>query len=265
MSLLQIFATNLAVIAGTLILIWLISLRLKDASIVDIFWGLVFVTIAWVTFLVTSSQSLRCALMTTLVTIWGIRLAGYLAWRNIGRPEDYRYRAMRERYGDRFPLISLFLVFGLQGLIMLIVSLPIQITAGLTATLNWLDAVGVSVWFIGLFFETVGDIQLARFKANRDNIGKVMDSGLWRYTRHPNYFGDFLVWWGLYAVAAAGGNAWWTIISPILMSILLMRVSGVTLLEKSLKTRTTGYQDYVRRTSAFFPMPPKIAHEKALA
>ena len=144
---------------------------------------------------------------------------------------------------------------------MLIVSLPIQSTALTTSPLNWIDAVGAVAWFIGLFFETVGDFQLARFKANPENQGKVMDRGLWRYTRHPNYFGDFMVWWGLFSIALAGGNAWWTIISPILMSFLLMRVSGVTLLEKSLSTRTDGYQDYVRRTNTFFPSPPKKSME----
>jgi steroid 5-alpha reductase family enzyme len=261
MSINQLLLTNLAVIAVSVFLLWIISLRLKDASIVDIFWGLGFVTIAWVTYFVVKPDSLRFVLMAAMVTAWGLRLAGHLAWRNIGKPEDYRYRAMREKCGDRFPLISLFLVFGLQGLIMLIVSLPIQSTALTTSPLNWIDAVGAVAWFIGLFFETVGDFQLARFKANPENQGKVMDRGLWRYTRHPNYFGDFMVWWGLFSIALAGGNAWWTIISPILMSFLLMRVSGVTLLEKSLSTRTDGYQDYVRRTNTFFPSPPKKSME----
>jgi steroid 5-alpha reductase family enzyme len=257
MELSQIFATNLAVIVGTLVLLWLISLRLKDASIVDIFWGLGFVTITWCTFFIARPTSSRYILLAVMVTIWGVRLAGYLAWRNIGKSEDYRYRAMRTKYGDRFPLISLFLVFGLQGVIMLIVSLPVQVTANSINSLNWLDALGVGAWFIGLFFETVGDLQLARFKANPDNQGKVMDRGLWRFTRHPNYFGDFMIWWGVFTIALAGGSVWWTIISPLLMSFLLIRVSGVALLENSLRTRTIGYDNYVRNTSAFFPLPPK--------
>ena len=257
MSLIQIILSNAAIISAVLFFLWLISLRIKDTSIVDIFWGLGFVTIAWVTYLVVKPDSTRYLLMAAIVTIWGLRLAGYLAWRNIGKPEDYRYQAMREKHGDRFPMISLFFVFGLQGLIMQVVSLPIQATATATAPLNWLDALAALIWLVGLFFETVGDIQLARFKVNPDNQGKVMDRGLWRYTRHPNYFGDFLVWWGIYLVALGGGNAWWTIISPLLMSVLLMRVSGVTLLESSLRSNKPGYEDYVQRTSAFFPMPPQ--------
>ena len=164
---------------------------------------------------------------------------------------------MRETHGDRFPLISLFLVFGLQGVIMLVVSLPVQATATSTSSLNWIDALGVVFWLVGLSFETLGDLQLARFKANPDNRGRVMDRGLWRYTRHPNYFGDFMVWWGLFTIALAGGSAWWTIISPILMSFLLMKVSGVTLLEGSLSNRLSGYREYVQRTNAFFPWPPQ--------
>jgi len=257
MSFTQILLTNISVVAGAVFVLWMISLRLKDVSIVDIFWGIGFVIIAWVTTFVVRPTSPRSLFIAVLVTIWGLRLAGYLAWRNIGKPEDYRYRAMREKRGDRFPLISLFLVFGLQGLIMLIVSLPIQAAAFNTSQLNWLDGIGGAIWLTGFFFETVGDIQLARFKANADNQGKVMDRGLWRYTRHPNYFGDFLVWWGIFVIALSGGSAWWTIISPLLMSILLMRISGVTLLESSLRNNKQGYEDYVRRTSAFFPMPPK--------
>lgn len=256
MSFIQTLLTNIVVIAGTMFLLWLISLRLKDASIVDIFWGLGFVAIAWITFSVARESAPRSILMTAIVTLWGLRLSGYLAWRNIGKPEDYRYRAMREKHGERFPLISLFYVFGLQGLIMLIVSQPIQAVSTENSPLNWLDAIGAITWLGGLFFESVGDVQLARFKASPENQGKVMDRGLWRYTRHPNYFGDFLVWWGIYMIALAGGNAW-TIFSPILMSILLVRVSGVTLLESSLRVRKTGYDEYIRRTSAFFPLPPR--------
>jgi steroid 5-alpha reductase family enzyme len=183
-------------------------------------------------------------------------LAGYLAWRNHGKPEDYRYRAMRDAYGERFRWISLFLVFGLQGAIMWIVAMPIQTGQSSAAPWRWLDGLGVLIWTVGFLFETVGDLQLARFKSDPANRGQVMDRGLWRYTRHPNYFGDFLVWWGLYLIATAGG-VWWTVFSPALMSVLLVRVSGVALLEKSLKSRTAGYDAYVRRASSFFPWPPK--------
>ena len=192
-----------------------------------------------------------------MVTIWGMRLAGYLAWRNWGKPEDYRYVAMRERHGKRFAMVSLLTVFGLQGLLMWIISLPIQV--GVSQAHAWHAGVpfGLTLWGCGLVFEAFGDFQLARFKADPANRGQVMNRGLWRYTRHPNYFGDFLVWWVFYAVAAETASWWWTIIGPLLMSFLLIRVSGVRLLESSLRSRVAGYEDYVRRTSSFFPLPPR--------
>lgn len=259
MSLLEVFVLNAALVAGLMLLVWIVSLLLRDVSIVDIAWGSGFVVIAWATALATGVNQPQTILLAALTTVWGLRLSGYLAWRNLGKPEDYRYRQMRERHGSRFPLISLFLVFGLQGVIMWVVSLPLQ-SAPFSSTaggLGWLAAVGVLIWAVGLFFETVGDLQLARFKGHPANRGKVMDRGLWRYTRHPNYFGDFLVWWGLYLVSFGDGSMWWSAIGPIVMSVFLMRVSGVTLLEKSLKERKEGFAEYTRRTSSFFPMPPK--------
>jgi steroid 5-alpha reductase family enzyme len=177
----------------------------------------------------------------------------------MGKGEDPRYQAMRKRHGARFPLVSLGTVFILQAVVMWIVSLPVQAAqvAPFPETLQWLDFAGLGVWSVGLFFEAVGDAQLARFKANAENAGKVMDRGLWRYTRHPNYFGDFMVWWGIYFVALSTTTAWWTIIGPALMSFFLMRVSGVPLLEKSLRANRPGYDAYIARTSAFFPRPPR--------
>jgi steroid 5-alpha reductase family enzyme len=244
-------------IAAALFALWLLSLRLRDSSIVDIFWGAGFVIIAWVTRASATGASARSALLLALVTLWGLRLAAYLAYRNIGKGEDPRYVAMRARHGDKWPLRSLFIVFALQGALMWIISLPVQATlrSPLPEALGPLDALGALLALAGVFFEGVGDLQLARFKRDPDNRGKVMDRGLWRYTRHPNYFGDFLVWWGLYALALASGNPW-TVIGPALMSFLLLRVSGVTLLEKSMRKRP-GYDEYVRRTSAFFPWPPR--------
>ena len=174
----------------------------------------------------------------------------------MGKAEDYRYAAMRERHGKRFAIVSLYTVFGLQGLLMWIISLPIQV--GVSQAEDWRPAVpmGLILWVTGLFFESVGDYQLARFKADPTNRGHVMNRGLWRYTRHPNYFGDFLVWWGLYFVAAEPSSWWWTIVGPMLMSFLLVRVSGVRLLEYSLRSRVVGYEEYVRQTSSFFPMLP---------
>jgi len=250
-----------AIILGAMFALWLASLRLRDASIVDIFWGFGFVVVAWTGFALAGHEGPgpRPLLLTALVTVWGLRLTVYLAWRNLGKGEDHRYQAMRERFGPRFGLISLPLVFLLQGLLILVVSLPIQWSHAHhgPATLGVLDALGLASFALGFAFESVGDWQLARFKADPANRGRVMDRGLWRYTRHPNYFGDFMVWWGLFLVAAATGQATWTVLGPVVMSVLLLRVSGVTLLEASLRRRRPAYADYVRRTSAFVPWPPK--------
>ncbi|MAT07015.1 MAG: hypothetical protein CL424_18430 [Acidimicrobiaceae bacterium] len=237
---------------------WLLSLPLRNASIVDITWGLGFVVVAWSVRLQGDTNTGRQWLLVALTTIWGLRLAGYLFWRNHGEPEDYRYRAMRKRWGDRFPIISLLTVFTLQGVLMWIVSLPVQLgQVSDTPDVGVLAYVGVALWVVGITFETVGDAQLARFKSDPANEGRVLDTGLWRYTRHPNYFGDCCVWWGIALVAAESGTGAWGIIGAVVMTVLLLRVSGVALLEKSLRKRKPDYQAYVERTSAFVPLPPK--------
>ena len=243
-------------IAGLMVLTWLVSLVVADVSIVDMVWGLGFVVAVWAAFLTAGEPLARGVLAAVLVTVWGLRLTAYLVWRNLGEPEDYRYQAMRRRRPGSFWIISLFQVFALQGVLMWVVALPPVLSQGSGSGLNALDFLGVLVFAVGLFFETAGDYQLARFKADPDSKGKVMDRGLWRYTRHPNYFGDFCVWWGIFLVAAAGG-LWWTVFSPIVMSILLLRVSGVALLEKTIQRRRPEYADYAARTNAFFPGPPK--------
>ncbi len=246
-------------ILSLVFLLWLVSLALKDVSIVDIFWGLGFVIVAWFCYFKTDGFAQRKILITALVTIWGLRLAGYLFWRNAGKGEDYRYQSMRQRVGKNFPIVSLFLVFGLQGVLIWVISLPVQAahSAASPDHLTVFDIAGALLWLIGLTFEAVGDWQLARFKADASNKGKVMNRGLWAYTRHPNYFGDALLWWGLFLIAAATPNGWWTIIGPVVMTILLMKISGVALLEKTLKNTKPGYEDYVRRTNAFIPWFPK--------
>jgi len=250
-----LLATLIAVL-GALFVLWLVATAKRDVSIIDGFWGTGFVFVAWIAQGMNGPQSTRWLILLVLVTIWGLRLSLFLVWRKWGHEEDRRYRAMRERHGGRFWWVSLWTVFGLQGVILWFVSLPLQVAAvqDATAPLGWLDAAGIGIWSVGLFFETIGDWQLARFLANPVNRGQVLDSGLWRWTRHPNYFGDFCVWWGLYLVASAGG-AVATIASPILMSVLLMRVSGVSLLEQTMQDRRPAYADYQRRTSAFFPWP----------
>ncbi len=249
------YALSALAIGGALSLLWAVSLPIKDSSIVDIFWGIGFVIIAWVTLAAGPPATARALLVAALTTLWGLRLAGYLAWRNLGKGEDPRYAAMRRKHGDRWPLRSLFIVFWLQGVLMWIVSLPVQAAVRAGGGIGPADLAASGLVLAGVLFEGVGDAQLAFFKKDPANRGQVMDRGLWRYTRHPNYFGDFLVWWGLFAFAAAGG-AWWTVVGPLLMSFLLMRVSGVPMLERSMRARP-GYEAYVKRTSSFFPRPPK--------
>jgi steroid 5-alpha reductase family enzyme len=255
-------ATAMLAAAGAIAVVmigtWILSLPLRNASIVDIAWGLGFVVVAWTVRLQGDTDTGRQWLLVALVTVWGVRLAGYLFWRNHGRPEDYRYRAMRKRWGDRFPIVSLATVFVLQGVLMWIVSLPVQLgQVPDEPDVGVLGAIGVVVWAIGLTFESVGDLQLARFKSNPANEGRVLDTGLWRYTRHPNYFGDCCVWWGIALVAAESGTGAWGIVGALVMTVLLLRVSGVALLERSLKKRKPDYAAYVARTSAFVPLPPR--------
>jgi steroid 5-alpha reductase family enzyme len=235
---------------------WVLSLRLRDVSIVDVSWGLGFVIAGWIAFATGDGSGTRPVLAAVLVSVWGLRLAGYIGLRKLRNPgEDPRYTAVRERYGDRFWIVSLYWVFLAQGALVLVVSLPLQATANCGDPLGVLDYLGVALWAVGLFFEAVGDAQLARFKADPRNKGTVMDRGLWRYTRHPNYFGDFCVWWGLYLLALSAG-AWWALPAPLVMTILLTRVSGKDHLEKSMSKRP-GYAEYVERTSGFVPLPPR--------
>ena len=237
---------------------WLLSLALKNASIVDIGWGIGFVVVAWVVLARIDGNSDRQRLLVTMTTLWGLRLAAHLFVRNRGNGEDYRYRAMRKRWGPRFPLISLGTVFAVQGALMWIVSLPVQLgQVQVDPDLGVVTWIGIAVWALGLFFEVIGDAQLARFKRDAANAGKVMDQGLWRYTRHPNYFGDACVWWGIALVAAETTVGRWGLIGAAVMTVLLRRVSGVTLLEKSLVKRRSGYDHYVATTAPFIPRPPK--------
>ena len=247
---------NLALTMALLTLLWGLSVRLRDVSIIDPYWGFGFAIVAWATFLLERPTGARSILICSLTTLWGLRLSGYLLWRNWGHEEDRRYRAMRDARGESFWYRSLWIVFWLQAALLWIISFPVQITmiADKTAPLGILDWMGVLVWAIGFTFETVGDFQLSRFKADPANKGKVFDRGLWRYTRHPNYFGDFCIWWGLYMIAVSAG-AWWTFFGPLLMSFFLLKVSGVAMLERTITERRPGYQEYIEKTNAFFPGP----------
>lgn len=253
---LTVFLVSLAAIGALMLTTWLVSVVLRDASIVDMIWGLGFVVVAWAAFAAGERDTPRALLVPAMATLWGLRLSIYLARRNWGKGEDFRYRRMRAQWGSRFPFVSLVTVFGLQGLLMAVISLPLQAEqTSLGSALPWLDVLGVAIFAFGLSFEAIGDWQLARFKANPANASLVMDRGLWRYTRHPNYFGDSMVWWGIFLVCASTPAALWLIVSPIVMTILLTRVSGVPLLERSLMKRRPGYAEYVARTSSFIPLP----------
>jgi steroid 5-alpha reductase family enzyme len=251
-----LYLTGLMVAVAVALGTWILSLIRRNVSIVDAVWSLMFALMAWAYALGTIAVGPRTAPLLALVTIWSLRLSIYITWRNWGHGEDRRYVAIRARNEPHFPLKSVYLVFGLQALLAWIISLPLL--GGIASVQPWglLDSLGVALFAVGFCFEAGGDWQLARFKSNPANHGKVMDRGFWRYTRHPNYFGDFCVWWGFYLMAASGG-AWWSFVGPLLMSVLLTRVSGVTLLEKDIGERRSEYADYARRTNAFFPGMPK--------
>jgi len=243
--------------------VWLLSLVLRDASVVDLIWGAGFAVLAWVAWARAPDAEPARLLLPVLSTLWGLRLSLYLTYRNWGEGEDPRYVAIRER-NQPFWLKSLWIVFGLQALLQWLIALPLQfVQRGLIADESWLTLAGLGLGGLlfgaGLLCETLADFQLARFKADPANQGRVMDRGLWRYSRHPNYFGDFLVWWGLYAIALSQGAPIWTVLSPLVMSGLLLKVSGVPLLESRLRETRPGYADYVERTPAFFPWKPKSA------
>jgi len=252
-------AATAAFVFAAMLALWLVSLARRDASIVDVWWGPGFAAVAALAWALAPAPGARGALLLALASAWGLRLGGYLLWRNHGRGEDARYARMRRRHGERFGPVSLVTVFGLQGVLQWLVSLPLQVAPlrpG-AAPLGALDAAGIALFATGLFFEAVGDLQLARFRADPANRGRVMDRGLWRYTRHPNYFGDCLAWWGIWAVAASTPLGPWTIVSPLAMTFLLLRVSGVPMLERGLAKTRPGYREYVARTSAFVPWLPK--------
>lgn len=259
MTFFSLFLTGGAVILAIMILLWLVSLLLKNSSIVDIFWGFGFVISAWLYFFISpDGWMVRKWIITLLTTLWGLRLTLHILIRNFGKPEDFRYQKWREESPTTWWIKSLFKVFLLQGLLMWLISTPL-LAAQFSPSANHFtafDIIGIVLWAIGFFFESVGDAQLVRFRANPESKGKVLNTGVWRYTRHPNYFGDSAQWWGYYAIALAAGG-WWTIFSPILMTLFLVKVSGVALLEKTLSTAKPGYADYIRQTSAFIPWFPR--------
>jgi steroid 5-alpha reductase family enzyme len=254
-STIVIVSWNLVAAAAMMILGWLFSVVHRNVTIVDSLWGLGFVLITWLTYALSDGYWGRSLLIAALITMWGLRLSIYLSWRNWGKGEDPRYGSWREKSGKPFWIVSLFKVFLLQALFLWIISLGPQMgqIAASPDTLTWLDALGIIVWAIGFVFESVGDWQLVRFKSDPTNQGKVMNRGLWAYSRHPNYFGEFLIWWGIFFITLSTPNSWWTIFSPIIVTAVLLKMTGIPLTEKALIERRPGYSDYIKRTSAFVP------------
>jgi steroid 5-alpha reductase family enzyme len=248
--------TALPFLIGAASLTWLISLPLRNVSIVDSLWSLMLFMAGVVYAMNSDPRAPRLSLVLWLLVLWAVRLATYITARNAGKGEDPRYVAIRERNQPGFAVKSLYLVFWLQAGLAWVISLPLYGAFASTAPLGASDYVGVVLWITGFVFEAVGDWQLSRFKRDPANAGKVFDRGLWRYTRHPNYFGEFCIWWGFWFMAL-GAGAWWSVPGPMLISFLLLRVSGVTLLEKDIGKRRPQYADYVLKTNAFLPGLPR--------
>jgi len=254
----QIYFWGLALIVAFMTVLWMVSVLKKNASIVDPFWGFLYVILGWFYFSQIQEHSLRSYVVVALVTIWGMRLSIFLGIRNAGKGEDFRYQQFRKDYGpERYWWISYFQTFLLQGVLAWLVSAPLLgAQKGLNADFGIFDILAVVIWVFGFIFEAGGDYQLSRFKSNPDNKGKLLTKGLWKYTRHPNYFGDGFQWIA-FAIFSVANHCYLPILSAILMNFLLLKVSGVKLLEKTLSKSKPGYEDYVRKTPAFFPWFPK--------
>lgn len=257
MDISQIVMISAGVIAVHMTLYYLMAMWLRDASVIDIGWGLGFVLVAWVQYLANESPDFGHTLLTLLVTAWGLRLATHLYLRKRGKGEDWRYVKMRQKWGKGYWWKSFFAIFMLQGLIMFIISSPVTIAAmNPEFTVGVIGFIGFLAWMKGFFFESVGDFQLSQFLANPNNRGQIMQSGLWKLTRHPNYFGEITIWWGVFLIVMQLDYGLLAIVSPLMITYLLLKVSGITLLEKKYDN-DPEFQDYKRRTSALIPWMPK--------
>ncbi|KAJ9451075.1 hypothetical protein DIPPA_16718 [Diplonema papillatum] len=258
----QLLAYSAPVLLVLLTLLWLVSVRMVNAAVVDVFWGFGFVVAGAVYFAANWYEAdginTRSVVVMGLVAVWGLRLSGYLFYRNYGKEEDKRYQSFRKTFGaERYWWVSFFQVFLLQGILMWIISAPLNgaMFYDTRPDFGFIDGIAAALWCLGLFFESVGDYQLAAFKSNPDNTGKVMQTGLWRYTRHPNYFGDTCIWWG-FGLFSVANEVYVPLVSSALMMLLIIKVSGVAMLEKTMN-RKPEFQAYVDRTSAFIPWFPK--------
>lgn len=259
----HILIVNFALVVLLMTLLWGWAVAIKDVSFIDAFWAYGMVIVALATYFISGGDPARKLVLTGLTCLWGLRLGTHLfiRWRKSG--EDPRYAKIlghaMDKKGWSFSRASFQMVFAMQAVLLFIVCLPVQL--GQIATtpigLGWLGWLGVIIALGGIAFETIGDAQLTRHRSNPAMAGQVLDTGLWRYTRHPNYFGDCCTWWGVWLVAAETGPGLWALPGPILLTWLLTRLSGVPMLERSLKKTRPGYADYVARTSGFCPLPPK--------
>ncbi|HKD20699.1 MAG TPA: DUF1295 domain-containing protein [Rhizomicrobium sp.] len=249
--------TTLALAFAMMTALWPLSVRLKDVSIIDIAWAPAFAIVGSACAFLAPSRDPRGLIVLGLVWVWALRLGSHTLrrWLRHGH-EDYRYATIRKARGPNFPVTSLFLIFWLQALLLWIISWPLQAVYSFSRPLNWLDAVGITLAVAGITIEGFADAQLTRFRADPKSAGQVLDTGLWSWSRHPNYFGDFTLWWGFFLIAMAAGGPWWTVLGPIVMSALLIHYSGAGLMEDTIKDRRPGYADYVQRTSLFIPWPP---------
>jgi steroid 5-alpha reductase family enzyme len=247
---------------GMMTMLWPLSIRLRDVSIIDILWAPAFAILAWAYVFIGPVAGARAWIAVTLVTLWALRLGGHVLarWLRLGH-EDYRYTAIRHGHGPNFPLTSLFWIFWLQALLLWVISWPLQAALSGSDGLNALDFIGIAMVAAGIAIEAVADAQLTRFRADPDNRDRVLDSGIWSWSRHPNYFGDFTIWWGLFLLGIAAGGPWWTILGPVVMSALLIHYSGAGLMEDTIQHRRPGYAAYARRTNLFVPWPPRGAAE----
>ncbi|MGW8247891.1 MAG: DUF1295 domain-containing protein [Acidiferrobacterales bacterium] len=253
---LSIYLVTLAVLLVFGTVFWVVSLYRNDVSIVDSLWSLMFLLAAILYSFPPAELGPRGLLVLGLVSIWSIRLSAHITVRNHGQGEDRRYQEIRANNEPGFRFKSWYIVFGLQAVLAWIISMPLLLAINSNAPLSLFDMAGAGLWLIGMVFEAGGDYQLLRFKRDPANLGRVLDRGLWRYTRHPNYFGEATIWWGYYLFALAAGGEW-SIYAPVLMTLLLLKVSGVALLEKDIQERRPGYREYVERTNAFIPWLPK--------
>ncbi|SDM01033.1 Steroid 5-alpha reductase family enzyme [Geoalkalibacter ferrihydriticus] len=256
-----IYVFALLLLLAFMTLVFLLALRLKDNSIVDVAYGLAFVLVGWSSYLIYGSGHGRQLLMLGLVTLWGLRLAGHIRLRKRGEAgEDFRYRQWRREWGKTFVWRSFLQIFMLQGGVVFVVGLPLMLVISQPGgPLGLLDLLGVGIWLFGFGFETLGDWQLLRFKQNPANKGRIIQSGLWRFTRHPNYFGEATLWWGIWLIALGAPYGAIAILSPLLIDFLLLKVSGIPMLETKYREHPE-FAAYRQRTNAFFPWPPKAGN-----